>query len=422
MNGNVIMINLKKIVKKKAIKNGFWMYLLQIFNTVVPLLTLPYITRVLGADQYGVFSFAVNILGYFQVVVEYGFGMSATRKIALSDKRNDQINKTFTTVLLSRTFMLFICTAITIIYYFTSKDNLTQCLCLIIMMIGLIGNCIQLNWLFQGMQQMQFISIINILSRTISVLLIFICVKRPTDLYIYCVLYSISPLFNGILGIIIAKKQYSLKLVKINLQDVIYEMKEGWYVFTTQLSSKVFGAIGITFLGIFSSSYTVGVYSAINKIPQIIILAWTPISQVMYPISSKEMKKSFSHGRAFIRKIQIPFVLLASFGAIVISIFSSQIVKIAFGQEYVNYAYWIIPLLAWIVLAINNNFLGVQTLLGSGRDKEYSKCFQVGVVCTIVFNFVLIYLFGGNGACMAPLISELILGILLYREIRKIKI
>ena len=103
-------MNLKEtitnLLRKKTVKNGAWLYALQIFNTVVPLLTLPYITRILGTKQYGIFSIAINIIGYYQVIVEYGFAMSATRKVALSDKSTDSLSKIFTTVCLSRCILL----------------------------------------------------------------------------------------------------------------------------------------------------------------------------------------------------------------------------------------------------------------------------------------------------------------------------
>ena len=75
--------SLKALLQKSSVKNGVWMYLLQAFNTVIPLFTLPYITRILGEDRFGVFSIALNLISYLQVAVEYGFGMSATRKVAL---------------------------------------------------------------------------------------------------------------------------------------------------------------------------------------------------------------------------------------------------------------------------------------------------------------------------------------------------
>lgn len=421
MNIEKIKVIVGSPVKKKAFSNGIWMYLLEIFNTIVPLLTLPYITRILGASQYGVFSIAINILGYFQVIVSYGFGMSATREIALSDKSNKKINRIFSTVFFSRFILLGFCVLASVVYALSLKSALIQVQCLIILLSSLIGSCLQLNWLFQGMQQMQYISIISMVSRTISVALIFMLVKSPDDLLTYCFLYSVSPIINGFLGIIIARVKFQIRFVYISKQDIIQELKKGWYVFTTQLSSKVFGAIGITFLGIFATKTEVGIYSAIQKIPNMMMLAWTPITQILYPISSKKLGVSFKQGRVFIKKIQKIIIPIFALGTLAIGILSKVIVYFAFGVEYAEHYYWILPLLVWFVLGIYNNFQGVQTLLGGGYDKEYSKCFQISVFCTIALNFVLIYFFKGTGACIAPALSEIILGFMLHRVVRKLE-
>ena len=101
-------MNIGKMLKSKAVQNGMWLYVLQLFNTVIPLITLPYITRILGAAEYGVFSIAFNLIGYFQVVVEYGFAMSGARKASLS-KGIDELHKTFTAIMLSRLLLCFLC-------------------------------------------------------------------------------------------------------------------------------------------------------------------------------------------------------------------------------------------------------------------------------------------------------------------------
>ncbi len=409
------------LLKKKSIKNGAWLYLLQIFNTVVPLLTLPYVTRILGAEKYGIFAIAINIIGYYQVIVEYGFMMSATRKVALSEKSEYMLSKTFSTVFFSRCFLLSVCFIITLGYIVVNRKNVSQCLCLIILMIGLLGSCIQLNWLFQGMQQMKYITIVNVVARICTVLLTFIFVHSINDLYLYCLLYSISPVISGFLGLIFAAKCFRIHFVKVGILDIVEEIKNGWYVFTTQLSSKVFGAIGITLLGCFSTNRDVGIYSAIQKIPNIIILAWSPITQVLYPISSQKFQESYEIGKKFVNKTKKIFVPIFLGIAIVGSIMSPTIVEVAFGKEYVAKFYWIIPLLLWMVTAIYNNFAGIQTLLAGGYDREYSKCFQVGVIVTIVLNFVLVYFLKGNGACLAPLFSEIILGIMLKKEVWKLE-
>lgn len=409
---------ISRFTGKRTVKNGIWMYLLQFFNAVVPILTLPYITRVLGSAGYGVFSIAFNIVSYMQVMVEYGFGMSATRKVALADK--EDINELFSTVICARSILLGICGVITTFVVLINKENIELCSSLLVLMICLFGYCIQMNWMFQGKQKMRYISIVNIISRFISVICIFAFVKYPSDLLLYCLFYSASPLLSGCIGLKVAIKKYELQFVKISLKKIKDELMGGWYVFTTQLSSKVFGSIGITFLGIFASSSEVGVFSAIQKIPNILMLAWTPISQVLYPVSSVHMKNNFEDGKKFVykmRKIFLPIYALLAFG---VCVFSRFAIEIIYGNGYSNYYYWTFPLLIWMVIAINNNFLGIQLLLGGGFDKEYSQCFQISVLSTIFLNFLLIYFAKGNGAALAPMLSELVLYCMLIINIRKI--
>lgn len=417
---NIKMWTGVRLPNRKTINNGIWMYLLQIFNTIVPLLTLPYITRVLGASKYGVFTIALNVIGYCQVIVEYGFGMSATRKVTLSDKIRKEINHTFTSILFSRCILFLGCVLLVMFYMFLEHDDLIQCICLIVLLVGLFGACIQQNWLFQGMQDMKYVSLINIISRIIFIVLIFIFIKSENDLVLYCILYTMSSFISGFLGLLFAWKKYHIWFVQIGINDIIQELKSGWCVFTTSLSSKVFGAVGITFMGFFTSSMEVGIYSAIQKIPNIIMYAWIPIGQVLYPISSKIMQQPFSVGRRSIYRVRNIILPVFIGGSIFVSVFSKTMVEIIFGKEYAKFYYWVIPLLAWLIVSIDNNFSGIQILLGSGHDRQYSKCFQIGVICTILLNLVLIYFWGGNGASVAPVLSEIVLGILLRIEIRKI--
>lgn len=410
----------KFFLKSKTVSNGLWMYALQFFNLVVPLLTLPYITRILGASAYGIFSISLNIITYLQVVVEYGFGMSATRKVATASDDTD-LNQTFTTVVLGRTVLFLGCILIGAVYISLNLNNLKLCCSFAILMICLLGYCVQMNWVFQGKQDMRYISIVNVLGRTISTVLIFILVKSADDLILYSLLYSVSPFLSGFVGLFIAKKKYCLKFVKVELREVFAELKDGFYVFTTQLSSKVFGSIGITFLGIFATSYEVGVFSAIQKIPNILILLWTPISQILYPIVSKSFIGGFSNGYFYVRKIRKKLLVLFSLISLTVCMFSKFAVNLLFGAEYTPYYVWLFPLALWLIVSIDNNLWGIQILLGSGHDKEYGEAFAVGVVATVVLNFLLIVSFSASGAAFAPLLSELILNLILRKKVTTIR-
>ena len=192
------------------------------------------------------------------------------------------------------------------------------------------------------------------------------------------------------------------------------------YIFFTNLSAKVFGAVGVTILGEFGTEYEVGIYSALYKIPYILMLLWSPISQVIYPISSKKIIESYKDGRLFINKIRNYVFLAFGILALIVGAMARPLSLILFGDEYAQYFYIIYPLLIWMLLGILNNFIGIQTLVGSGHDKEYSKAFQIGVVCTIIYNLILIYCFKIIGTALAPMLSEGTLCLLLLHQVKKV--
>ncbi|WP_026660941.1 flippase [Butyrivibrio sp. AC2005] len=407
----------------RVYKNGVWLYLLQLANTVLPIITIPYITRIMGPSNYGTFSFAINIVGYLQTVIEYGFGMSASRKIVLLSKQEDRNGaiKLFSAVVYSRIIFFFICGLFITFFMMTIPMEGIYKNCICILFLGMAGYCLQQNWFFQGIQEMQYIAIICIFSRTISVVMIFLLIRKSEDILLYSVLYSVSPVINGILGTFIAIKKYKMRFIAIRLRDIAGEIRAGWNVFSTQMSSKIFGGIGITFLGMMSSSYDVGIYAAIQKIPNVVMLCWAPISQVLYPISSELVTDSFVKGKKKLlglRRVILMFFIVIT---VCIAFFSKQIIILVLGVEYRDYYFLSFPLLMWVIAGINNNFLGIQLLLGGGFDAEYSYCFQISVVLTVIFNYVLIKLYGIIGAAIAPLISECILTILLKFRISSIE-
>lgn len=409
----------KKLIRNNVVKNGIWLYILQLFNTVVPLISLPYITRILGKENYGVFSFSLNIIEYFIVVVEYGFNYSGTRKVALALKK-DELQEIFLNIIFARFFLFVLCFGGLNIFLHFSIMNHTQIISCYILFLSVFGVVLQQTWLFQGLQKMYYITIFSIISRTLSVCLIFKYVLTADDILIYCFLYSVTPVMIGIMGII-----FSIKLLypfhyKFNLKKIINEIKTGWYTFTTSLSSKIFSAVGITILGFVSSKDQVGIFSAIHKIPTLLLLLWTPISQVLYPISSQKMKNNPKEGQLFINKLKKFFSLFFLIVSLIICIFAKLIINLAFGEEYSEYYYILYPLIIWLNLGILNNFSGIQTLLAGGYDKTYSKCFQISVIITIILNIILINIWKITGASIAPMLSEFILFLMLHFSIKQI--
>ncbi|WP_208597150.1 flippase [Planococcus maritimus] len=402
-------------------KNGMWLYLLQLFNTLLPLLTIPYLTRILGASVYGSFSFSLNIIGYFQVIVEYGFNLTGSRKIATA-KNKEEIEKIYSAITTSKIILCIITFVLMIIISSIFNINQTQFISMIILYILVIGTSLQQTWLFQGIQDMKYITIINVIARTFSLIFIFLFVKNPNDLYVYCAVYSITFLINGIISTIIIAKKLKIKYKIPNFFEVKNEFNEGWHIFTTSAMSRIFSTFSITILGFISTDSDVGIFAAMQKIPLIIVMLFAPIGVVIYPYVSKIYDESFDKGIKVVErigKITLPFATLI---AIVLIFYSKEVTNLVFGTEYVTYALLLIPLSSWMIMSILNNFLGIQIVVASGHQKEYSTAFKYSLIALVLFNIIFGLLWGVYGVAVANFIAELTLTIILVFIIKKIRI
>ena len=223
--------NFKKIINSKLFKNGMWLTILQLVNTVIPVVTIPYVTRILGSNEYGIFSIALNWILYLQVLVEYGFGLSGSRKVALlKENEHAQLNQLFNNIISARILLLIVSFVALNIICIISAFSLQMYISILILFIMIIGTTFQLTWLFQGKQDMKFITIINVTSRIVSVILIFLLVKKPNDIYLYCALYSITLFLSSVISMIVARKKYNLKFSFARFDAIIKEFKDGIYL------------------------------------------------------------------------------------------------------------------------------------------------------------------------------------------------
>lgn len=382
------------------------------------MLTLPYITRVLGKAGYGDFSLALNWILYFQVIVEYGFGFWGARKVATSQKKD--LQDTFSKIITSRIIlMIFSFVAMCIVYLFSGKER-THFICMCILFSMVVGVAFQLTWLFQGMQDMKFITLINAASRLISVILVFLLVKKNTDVYLYCFLYSCTFIFSAFIGLILAHHMYGVKVKLCGLDKTRFAIKDAWPLFISQAMSKVLSGFGITVLGMMATNSVVGVYSAIYKIPQMMTLFFSPISQAIYPNISVSFGESKEAGIKKVKKIAMFVIPAFVLSSLVIVLLNRPIVMLLFGEEYVDNSTVLIPLSMWFVFSIVNNFLGVQILVASGHQKEYSNAFMISAVASIVMYFVLGKMIGIYGIAYATFLAEVLLTVLLIYKVKEL--
>ena len=403
-------------LQSKVVKNSIWLLILQVFNTVIPLITLPYITRVLGSSEYGVFSLALNWVTYFQVLVEYGFGFTGAKKVSVNN--NLDLQELYSRIITARIVLMLLSFFLITGISFATRTSKEQYTCMCILFIVIVGVAFQLTWLFQGKQNMRVITIINAVARTTSVLLVFLIVKSPKHLFLYCACYSTTFIFSAGAGLLYAKKEYGLKIKLCSIKDAFSEIIDGWYLFISQAMAKVFSGIGITVLGAVAASNVVGIYSALYKIPLVLILFFTPISQALYPHISVRFADSFESGRNTVKKTASYVVAIFAILGIIIILLRDKVIHIAFGADYLGYSVIVIPLTVWMILSILNNFLGIQYLVASDNQKRYSIAFTKGMIITVAANIILGIMYSIYGVAVAAPVGEMALTVFLILSIR----
>ena len=399
---------MKNLFKNKVLQNSIYLYILQIFSTVIPLITLPYITRVLGIEKYGVFSKMLNYITYLQVFVEYGFTLTGASKISLAQNQ-EEINKVFSNIIVCKIINCLISLIIIFCLGFTLFYNSGQWKCLFILALLCLSEVFIQTWMLQGLQDMKFIMIINVLARCFSTVLIFIFVKTTNDLLLYSFLFVATNIIVAVFGLLLVTKKFQVRFVKTNIKEIVLEFRDGWYLFTTSFASKICSNIAITVLGIFTTDIIIGGYSAVLKIPQIIVMVYAPLGQAIYPYMCKNFKQDKFKAVNFIKKLFLVILIGCLIGLFVLIGLRDFIINIVYGEEYIAYAYLTIPLGIWLVCSILNNVLGIQILVASGNQKIYSRCFLISVVALVGLNFLLGYFFGAIGVAYATMIGEAIL-------------
>ncbi|WP_072415039.1 oligosaccharide flippase family protein [Collinsella phocaeensis] len=393
------------IREKKLLENAGWLLALQAVNILLPFVTVPYVTRVFGTDGYGVFSIALNWVTYFQLVIEYGFNLSATKKV-VGTKNVTELNRLVSAVVFARMGLVGVCFLIVLVLGATSAATGDQLACMLVLFSMLVGIAIQLNWLFQGLQDMKVITIATAAARSLSVLLVFLLIKYPNQLMLYSLLYSITFLLSGLITHIFARKRYGVRIGLPSLRQILEEMRDGMPIFLSSAAGKLIGNVGITVLGSYSTSAIVGSYAAILKIPQMVSLMFTPIGQALYPRINEECIKSRRGAAKLVVRFGLPTVVLFGLGLFGIAVLRVPLVSLLFGEEYLLCADTLIPLAMWVLLGIVNNFIGVQLLIPFGRQSIYSALMIADSILSLALNFLLGYSFGAMGVASAIAISE----------------
>lgn len=398
------------------------MFGIQGMNYIIPLITLPYLVKILGPESYGALGFSLAFIQYFCLITDYGFNLSASRKIAICANDKDTVSTVFWHVLVCKSILAvvgFVFLSVVSLFVPIVQENKA----IIFAAYGLVlGNILFPVWLFQGKEQMVFSSFANILSRLLAVPLIFIFINDQHDAVMAAWITSLTAILGGVISVVVLIKKRWITFKRIELLRLISEYKDGWHVFLSTAAISLYTTSITVVLGFIAGPIAVGYFVAADKLRQAVQGLLVPISQAIYPRVNNLMVMDQSKGILLLKKLFKGFAVFGFALSAGIFIFAKVIVDLLYGLHYEQSVTVLYVLAICPFLVALSNVLGIQTMLVLGYNKEFSRILITsGIICLIIL-FPLSYFYEAPGAALAVLMTELSVTIMMLFFVKKKKI
>ena len=420
---HVWMLIKKKILNHKSLIESFFsLSILNGLNVLLPLVTLPYILRVIGSAHYGTYAYVYAIISYLLLISNYGFNFSATKQIAQNRYNKEKIDVIYNSVIISRLLL----TIIGIIFFaalsFILLDN-TDKQILFIFGLGIVfGDVFNPVWLFQGMEKMRYMTIVNALSKITFTLLIFILISKADDFRYLTLINSCGFLLAGLTSTIIAKKQFGISFFLPKLKDVKYQIKEGATLFGTSVGTNLYGNANVFILNFFVDSSLVGIYAVAEKIIKSSQTITTPILQALFPHISKSFSgESVSSQTDRIKEISKKMLLLLFIPNICIFAGAEFLVTFFGGSGYETSTILLRIMSPIFTIGALNYTLGIIGLVNMNQQNIFFKSVLIAGLTSIVFLISTASFWGIYAASVAIPLSEIILLIICIVSLMNLK-
>lgn len=396
---------MKADIKKNYILNLIYQFLL----VIAPLITTPYISKTLGAEGIGIYSFSYSVVNYFVLIATLGTSWYGQREIAYSQGDKEQLSRVFWNVVLFRILSTVILSTIYIFYVINFSKNFSVSL---IQILYLITVAFDITWLFQGLEEFDKIVKRNITIKLLSIICIFLFVKDEKDLLNYVLNLAFFPLLGNIVLWSQVKKQVGL--IRIELSNLKKVLIDSFKLFVPNIAIQIYTVLDKTMIGLFTkSSFENGYYEQSEKIVKVSLMILTSLGTVIAPRIAnayknnrvKELKQYIYKSFHFVWLIGLP--LTAG-----LTICASLFVPWFLGEEFQK-CIVLIKIFSGLVLAIGiNNVSGVQYLIPTGKQNILTISVICGAVVNCVLNLLLIPRIYSIGAAISSVIAESIVSLI----------
>lgn len=402
-----------KNIAKNFFSNAFY----QVFSIIFPLLTMPYIARILGAEKIGIYNYTYSIAIYFALVVKLGVDHYGNRSIAKVGEDIERRSILFFEIFGIQLFSGIICILSYLVYVFYFAQQYQEIALLQVFLI--VSYMLDINWFFYGIQQFNIVIVRNILVKLSTLIFIFLLVKEQSDLWLYTLIMNGSAIAGFIITWFQVKNYIFYKRIK--LSEVTKHFKPSAILFIPIVSATIYTSFTSVFLGNLSSIKDVGFYNAGSQVlsmPKGIIAA---LGTVMLPQMSAiyERKDSKAEATRYLNYSVIFALFLSIAFAFGILGVSKDFVPLFYGKDFNASILVLNGLALYLPFYALGNVIRTQYLIPQSKDRPFVVSVLLGALTSIVVNLLLVKPLGLLGATIATFLSESVLAVYQILAARK---
>lgn len=384
-------------------KNFLYNVIYQILILIIPLITTPHISRVLGADGIGIYSYTYSIAYYFMLIAMLGLNNYGNRTIAKVRNDKSKLSKEFFSIYSFQLFTSFITICMYVIYILLC--NTSYKFISILQILYIFSSMIDINWFFFGIEKFKLTITRNTMVKVLSLIFIFVFVKKPGDVWKYTLILSGSTLLSNIILFSFLRKYVTF--TKVTFKDIFKHLKPNIILFLPVVAVSIYKIMDKIMLGSMIDVKEVGYYENAAKIINVPLAIITALGTIMLPRVSnmlsnnqeKKVKKMIEKTMPFAMFMTLPMTL----GMIAIA---SDFSFVFFGPEFKKSGY-LIQLLSITLLFLSwGNVIRTEYLIPKEKDKDYVISAFIGAFVNVILNVIFIPKYKSLGACIGTIAAE----------------
>lgn len=392
--------------KKQSLKKNYiFQFTYQIITLVLPLVLVPYLTRVIGDDGLGDYVYINSIAYYFVIAANLGIEKYGQRIISKSRNDDFLLRKSYWSLFVVHIFFSFI-SIIAYIFFALFSNILGNKTIVWIEIIYVVSALFDITWLFYGLEKFNVVVIKSLILKIVEFVLIFLFVKTPDDLNIYVLIVSVFLLLNQLILLPFAIKE--IKPVRITPKDILPHFKP-LFIFTIAIvATTMYTVFDKTLLGIFFDNKNVAYYEYANKIISIPRTIITVTGVIIYPRACSAIENNNVKEQEVYLRISSIIASFIGFGSLFGLLGVSREFAVAyFGDDFAESGIIMMALSSIPLIVGFCDIFRAQFLLPLGKEKEYTICLILNGILNIIFSLIFIKIVGIYGVVIGTLVAEL---------------